>query len=60
MVLREGKATTSFLQRHLTIGYNKAAKLIEQMEKEGIISAADHTNKREILSRRRRDDGEDD
>src|SRR5262249_17614983 len=37
VVAREGKASTSFIQRHLNIGYNKAAKLIEQMEKEGIV-----------------------
>ncbi len=39
VVAREGKASTSFIQRHLNIGYNKAAKLIEQMEKEGIVGA---------------------
>ncbi|MGI3777534.1 MAG: DNA translocase FtsK [Janthinobacterium lividum] len=52
IVSREGKASTSFLQRHLSIGYNRAAKLIEQMEKEGIISPPSHTNKREVLVRR--------
>ena len=56
VVAREGKASTSFIQRHLNIGYNKAAKLIEQMEKEGIITAANHVGKREILVRRIRDD----
>jgi S-DNA-T family DNA segregation ATPase FtsK/SpoIIIE len=56
IVAREGKASTSFIQRHLTIGYNKAAKLIEQMEKEGIITPANHVGKREILVRRTRDD----
>ncbi len=45
----EGKASTSFIQRHLNIGYNKAAKLIEQMEKEGIVGPANHAGKREIL-----------
>lgn len=49
IVLSEGKASTSFVQRHLSIGYNRAAKIIEQMEKEGIISAANHVGKREIL-----------
>jgi len=39
---REGKASTSFLQRHLNLGYNRAAKLIEQMEKEGIVGPANH------------------
>ncbi|HEX3996642.1 MAG TPA: DNA translocase FtsK, partial [Acetobacteraceae bacterium] len=56
IVAREGKASTSFIQRHLNIGYNKAAKLIEQMEKEGIISTANHVGKREILVRRINDD----
>jgi S-DNA-T family DNA segregation ATPase FtsK/SpoIIIE len=52
VVAREGKASTSFIQRHLTIGYNRAAKLIEQMEKEGIITPANHVGRREILVRR--------
>ena len=52
VVAREGKASTSFIQRHLNIGYNRAAKLIEQMEKEGIVSPANHVGKREILVRR--------
>jgi len=52
VVAREGKASTSFIQRHLSIGYNRAAKLIEQMEKEGIITAANHAGKREVLTRR--------
>ena len=56
IVAREGKASTSFIQRHLNIGYNRAAKLIEQMEKEGIISAANHVGKREVLCRRTNDD----
>ncbi len=56
VVAREGKASTSFIQRHLSIGYNRAAKLIEQMEKEGIISPANHVGKREILVRRTHDD----
>ncbi len=56
VVAREGKASTSFIQRHLNIGYNKAAKLIEQMEKEGIIGTANHVGKREILVRRTHDD----
>ncbi len=49
LVLREGKASTSFIQRHLQIGYNRAARLIDQMESEGIISEANHVGKREIL-----------
>jgi S-DNA-T family DNA segregation ATPase FtsK/SpoIIIE len=56
VVAREGKASTSFIQRHLQIGYNKAAKLIEQMEKEGIVSPANHVGKREVLVRRTNDD----
>ena len=55
IVAREGKASTSFLQRHLQIGYNKAAKLIEQMEKEGIITTANHVGRREVLVRREED-----
>lgn len=51
LVLREGKVSTSFIQRHLQIGYNRAARIVEQMEKEGIISAANHVGKREILQR---------
>jgi S-DNA-T family DNA segregation ATPase FtsK/SpoIIIE len=56
IVAREGKCSTSFIQRHLSIGYNKAAKLVEQMEKEGIISQANHVGKREILVRRTNED----
>ena len=59
VVAREGKASTSFIQRHLNIGYNKAAKLIEQMEKEGIVGTANHVGKREILVRRTQDDDMD-
>jgi S-DNA-T family DNA segregation ATPase FtsK/SpoIIIE len=51
LVLREGKASTSFVQRHLQLGYNRAARLIEQMEKQGIVSPANHVGKREILGR---------
>jgi S-DNA-T family DNA segregation ATPase FtsK/SpoIIIE len=56
LVAREGKASTSFIQRHLQIGYNRAAKLIEQMEKEGVVSQANHVGKREVLVRRERDE----
>src|SRR6478672_8425576 len=48
----EGKASTSFIQRHLNIGYNRAAKLIEQMEKEGVVGPANHVGRREVLIRR--------
>jgi S-DNA-T family DNA segregation ATPase FtsK/SpoIIIE len=58
VVAREGKASTSFIQRHLNIGYNRAAKLIEQMEKEGIVGPANHVGKREVLVRRTRDEDE--
>ncbi len=51
VVAREGKASTSFIQRHLNIGYNRAAKLIEQMEKEGVVGPANHVGKREVLVR---------
>jgi S-DNA-T family DNA segregation ATPase FtsK/SpoIIIE len=53
LVTREGKASTSFVQRHLNIGYNRAAKLIDQMEKEGVVGAANHVGKREVLAPRR-------
>jgi S-DNA-T family DNA segregation ATPase FtsK/SpoIIIE len=56
VVAREGKASTSFIQRHLSIGNNRAAKLIEQMEKEGIVGPANHVGKREVLVRRTADD----
>jgi S-DNA-T family DNA segregation ATPase FtsK/SpoIIIE len=50
IVLRDKKASTSYVQRRLQIGYNRAATLIERMEMEGIISAANHAGKREILA----------
>jgi S-DNA-T family DNA segregation ATPase FtsK/SpoIIIE len=56
LVSREGKASTSFIQRHLQIGYNRAARLIEQMEKEGIVGPANHVGKREVLTRRATED----
>jgi S-DNA-T family DNA segregation ATPase FtsK/SpoIIIE len=49
VIMREGKVSTSFIQRHLQIGYNRAARIVEQMEKEGLISPANHAGKREIL-----------
>jgi len=49
LVIREGRASTSFIQRHLQIGYNRAARIIEQMEKQGVVSPANHVGKREIL-----------
>ncbi|HEY7990746.1 MAG TPA: DNA translocase FtsK 4TM domain-containing protein [Stellaceae bacterium] len=50
LVCRERRATTSYLQRRFEIGYNKAARLIERMEKEGVISAPNHVGKREVLA----------
>jgi DNA segregation ATPase FtsK/SpoIIIE, S-DNA-T family len=49
IVLRDRKASTSYVQRRLGIGYNRAASLVERMEKEGLIGAANHAGKREIL-----------
>ncbi|MEO1310994.1 MAG: DNA translocase FtsK 4TM domain-containing protein [Pseudomonadota bacterium] len=49
VVLRDRKVSTSYVQRRLSIGYNRAATLIERMEQEGVISPANHAGKREIL-----------
>lgn len=49
IVLKDRKVSTSYVQRRLSIGYNRAASLIERMEEEGLISAANHAGKREIL-----------
>ncbi|MFT4181503.1 MAG: DNA translocase FtsK, partial [Rhizobium sp.] len=49
VVLSDGKASTSYIQRRLGIGYNRAASLIERMEDEGVIGPANHAGKREIL-----------
>jgi S-DNA-T family DNA segregation ATPase FtsK/SpoIIIE len=49
IVQTEKKASTSFLQRKLQIGYNRAARIIDQMENNGIVSKANHTGKREVL-----------
>ena len=49
IVCREKKASTSFIQRQLQIGYNRAARIIEKMESEGIISSANHVGRREVL-----------
>lgn len=49
LVARERKASTSFIQRHLQIGYNRAARIVEDMEKRGIIGPANHVGKREVL-----------
>ena len=50
IVLNEEKCSTSFIQRKLQIGYNRAARLVERMEEEGIVSPPDHRGKREILA----------
>jgi len=49
IVLRDKKCSTSYIQRRLSIGYNKAASLVERMEEEGLVGAANHAGKREIL-----------
>ena len=49
IVARERKASTSFIQRHLKIGYNRAASIIERMETEGVVSGANHVGKRDVL-----------
>ena len=49
IVQTEKKASTSFLQRKLQIGYNRAARIIEQMEEKGIVTKANHVGKREFL-----------
>jgi S-DNA-T family DNA segregation ATPase FtsK/SpoIIIE len=49
VVMRDRKASTSYIQRRLQIGYNRAASLMERMEKEGIVGAPNHAGKREIL-----------
>jgi S-DNA-T family DNA segregation ATPase FtsK/SpoIIIE len=49
VVTRDGKASTSYIQRRLQIGYNRAASLMERMEREGVVGAANHAGKREIL-----------
>jgi S-DNA-T family DNA segregation ATPase FtsK/SpoIIIE len=56
IITRERKASTSFIQRHLQIGYNRAARIIERMEAEGVVSAANHVGKREVLARNIDDD----
>ncbi len=50
VVTRDRKASTSYIQRRLQIGYNRAASLIERMEKEGVVTAANHAGKRDILA----------
>ena len=49
IVLRDKKASTSYIQRRLQIGYNRAASIMERMEHEGVVGQANHAGKREIL-----------
>ncbi|MCB1545415.1 MAG: cell division protein FtsK, partial [Rhodoblastus sp.] len=49
IVLRDRKCSVSYIQRRLSVGYNKAASLVERMEKEGLVGQANHAGKREIL-----------
>jgi S-DNA-T family DNA segregation ATPase FtsK/SpoIIIE len=49
VVTRDKKASTSYIQRRLQIGYNRAASIMERMEQEGIVGQANHAGKREIL-----------
>ena len=49
IIKSEGKASTSFLQRKLQIGYNRAARIIDMMESDGIVSKANHVGKRDVL-----------
>ncbi|RWO71111.1 MAG: DNA translocase FtsK [Mesorhizobium sp.] len=65
VVVRDKKCSTSYIQRRLGIGYNRAASLVERMEKEGLVGAPNHVGKREIIMGRRQpasapeDDGTD-
>ena len=49
IVSSTGNASISWVQRQLRIGYNRAARLVEEMEKQGVVSGPDHSNKREVL-----------
>ncbi|NBO19835.1 MAG: cell division protein FtsK, partial [Proteobacteria bacterium] len=51
IVVRDRKASTSYIQRCLKIGYNRAASIIERMEREGVVGPANHVGKREVLAR---------
>ena len=49
IVAKDSKCSTSYIQRKLSVGYNKAAKLVEMMEEQGVVSTANHVGKREVL-----------
>ena len=51
IVINQQKVSTSFIQRYLQIGYNRAARIVEQMEEDGIISEASHAGKRSVLKK---------
>jgi S-DNA-T family DNA segregation ATPase FtsK/SpoIIIE len=51
LICREKKASTSFIQRYFQIGYNRAARMMDQMEAQGIVGAANNVGRREILAR---------
>ncbi len=55
VVMRDGRASTSYVQRRCGIGYNKAASIIERMEDEGIVSAPNHSGRREVLKKQNAD-----
>ncbi|MBI1363941.1 MAG: DUF87 domain-containing protein [Proteobacteria bacterium] len=57
IVAKEQKASTSFIQRHLQIGYNRAARIIEQMESDGLIGPPNHVGKREVVMQKPPEDG---
>ncbi|MBD20035.1 MAG: cell division protein FtsK [Rhodospirillaceae bacterium] len=57
LVCRERRASTSFVQRHLQIGYNRAARIVDKMEADGVISSANHVGRREVLARDIEDSG---
>ena len=49
IVAKDRKCSTSYIQRRLAVGYNRAASLVERMEKEGLVGPANHVGKREVL-----------
>lgn len=59
LVRADGKASVSYVQRRLQLGYNKAAQLMEQMEQQGVVSTADHAGKRTVMPWGRDDGGDE-